>query len=73
MSLASRVANLLQPAPSDDRGSASLLRFQEYGDGRNTHIRSMQAEEQVQTMEEKEEARPPYLHVCSIVPGSMLS
>ncbi len=70
MSLASRVANLFTPvqapqfAPPDSSEPPVPYADQGHGDSKNTSFRRGKRKEYAETLEEEEEARPPYLHVC---------
>lgn len=81
MSLASLINNLFTPgsaqqqsfAPSNKGWPTNVLNFQEHGQGQNMDEQDGRRQEQVQIMEEEEEARPPYVHVCCIPPSKSLS
>lgn len=81
MSLASLISNLFTSdstqqqnfAPSNESWLASVLKHKEYGQGQDTNKQDGRRQEQVQIMEEEEEARPPYVHVCSVSSRRRLS
>jgi hypothetical protein len=81
MSLASLVSILFTSgstqqqsfAPSNEGWPASVLKFKEHGQGQDTDKQDGRRQEQVQIMEEEEEARPPYLHVCWLSPSERLT
>jgi len=72
MSLASLISNIFTSdstqqqsfASSNERWPAKVSKFKEHGQGQDTEKLDGRRQEQVQIMEEEEEARPPYVHVC---------
>ena len=75
MSLTSRVANLFisstpeQFAPSDETRPTGSFGVGNYGAIDATHLAKDRRKLQTATMEEEEEARPPYVHVRSYLFG----
>ena len=69
MSLASRIANIITPgqaahfAPPDGHDTTLSFTTPVHGDSQYTLLREGKRKEYSQTLEEEEEARPPYLHV----------
>lgn len=69
MSLTSRVANLFnssspeQLAPSDETRPTGSFDVGNYGETESTQFPKDRRKLQAATMEEEEEARPPYVHV----------
>lgn len=69
MSLTSRLANLFTSsptshlAPTDDNPPSGSFGVGGYGALQNTHSTMDRRKQQYESMEEEEEARPPYLHV----------
>lgn len=70
MSLASRIANIFTPgqatqlAPSDSHDSVVPFTVRGHGDSKKTLLRRAKRKEYAEPLEEEEEARPPYIHVC---------